>query len=157
MSNRAQTEQAFKSNLLSTEGPDAGVPQEFNERSEVYMVRRSVWERAGMADFGGCLCIGCLESEKRLGRQLMPKDFPKHPFNDISVGTVRLLSRQVGYGILKHHTGMYAVCGGQPTPVKNMEEAEEVMGKWFTALTDEERRKWGVEMGEELAKGETNA
>src|SRR5262249_21765520 len=36
--------------------------------SEVYIVRDSVWKRAGMAPFGGCLCIGCLE--KRLGRKL---------------------------------------------------------------------------------------
>jgi hypothetical protein len=48
--------------------------------SELYMVRDVIWAKAGMTDFGGCLCVGCLE--KRLGRKLKPKDFqPDHPFN----------------------------------------------------------------------------
>jgi hypothetical protein len=34
--------------------------------SEIYMVRASIWKAAGMDEWGGCLCIGCLE--KRLGR-----------------------------------------------------------------------------------------
>jgi hypothetical protein len=37
-------------------------------RSEVYCVREAVWKAAGMAPFGGCLCIGCLE--ERLGRRV---------------------------------------------------------------------------------------
>src|SRR5215831_16015926 len=41
---------------------------------------------------GGCVCIGCLE--KRLGRKLTPKDFPRrHPFNSLP-GTERLIERQ---------------------------------------------------------------
>jgi hypothetical protein len=59
--------------------------------SEVYMVRESVWKKAGMEPFGGCLCIGCLE--KRLGRKLKPKDFPAHPFNGMP-GSPRLLKRR---------------------------------------------------------------
>jgi hypothetical protein len=60
--------------------------------SEVYMVRESVWKKAGMEPFGGCLCIGCLE--KRLGRKLKPKDFfPGHPFNGMP-GSPRLLKRR---------------------------------------------------------------
>jgi hypothetical protein len=45
---------------------------------------------------GGCLCIGCLE--KRLGRRLKPKDFPRdHPLNDVRVpGTERLRRRRRG-------------------------------------------------------------
>jgi hypothetical protein len=92
--NRADMEKAFKSsyNLLSATGKGRGVPQHFDEWSEVYTVRPKVWERAGMADFGGCLCIGCLE--KRLGRRLEPKDFDRrHPFNSLP-GTERLLSRR---------------------------------------------------------------
>jgi hypothetical protein len=46
-----------------------------------------------MAPFGGCLCIRCLE--KRLGRQLKPKDFLRdHEFNDLRVpGTALRASR----------------------------------------------------------------
>jgi hypothetical protein len=68
------------------------IPFEYNERSEVYMVRDAVWKAAGMAGYGGCLCIGCLE--RRLGRMLRPKDFNrKHPFSQLP-GTERLLSRR---------------------------------------------------------------
>jgi hypothetical protein len=43
--------------------------------------------------FGGCLCIGCIE--KRIGRELKPKDFePYHAFNDMP-GTTRLMKRRV--------------------------------------------------------------
>ena len=60
--------------------------------SEVYMVRDAVWRKAGMEDFGGCHCIGCLE--KRLGRKLKPKDFNwNHSFNSLP-GTPRLLNRR---------------------------------------------------------------
>jgi hypothetical protein len=68
--NRAQTEQAFQIQKLMWN--DGGVSMELNDESEVYHLRDAVW-KAGMAPFGGCLCIGCLE--KRLGRQLGPKDF----------------------------------------------------------------------------------
>src|SRR6266540_153151 len=44
-------------------------------RSEYYMLRDAVWKRAGMDGWGGCLCIGCIEKPKRLGRKLTPKDF----------------------------------------------------------------------------------
>jgi hypothetical protein len=60
-------------------------------RSEIYMVRDRVWEKAGMEPFGGCLCIGCLE--RRLGRKLKPKDFSEHTFNGMP-GTERLLKRR---------------------------------------------------------------
>src|ERR1700739_3274185 len=43
---------------------DQGVTQTINDQTEVYMVRSTIWKAAGMDDFGGCLCIGCLE--KRL-------------------------------------------------------------------------------------------
>src|SRR5262249_10299080 len=59
----------------------------YGSKSEVYIVRNPIWKEAGMAPWGGCLCIGCLE--KRLGRELSPRDFAnKYP------GTPRLLSRQ---------------------------------------------------------------
>ena len=64
----------------------------FDEHCEVFMVRDSVWKAAGMEPMGGCICIGCLE--KRLGRRLNPKDFPRrHPFNSLP-GTARLLERR---------------------------------------------------------------
>jgi hypothetical protein len=69
-----------------------GVPQTIDDRSEVYTVRETVWARAGMTPWGGCLCIGCLE--ERIGRRLKPKDFDRdHPFNQMP-GTQRLLSRR---------------------------------------------------------------
>ena len=63
-------------------------------QSEVYYVHDFIWERAGMKKgkgCSGCLCIGCLE--KRIGRKLMPMDFPPHPFLQLP-GTPRLLERQ---------------------------------------------------------------
>jgi hypothetical protein len=89
--NRAQLEQAFANDWTGQP-----IPQEINEWSEVYTVKPSVWKAAGMTADGGCLCIGCLE--KRLGRQLCPKDFPKgDPFNSVEVpGTERLQSRRWG-------------------------------------------------------------
>jgi hypothetical protein len=72
----------------------AGLPQAINSDSEVYTVRAAVWERAGVGEMGGCLCIGCLE--KRLGRKLKPKDFRRgHPLN-ATPGTARLLQRRGG-------------------------------------------------------------
>jgi hypothetical protein len=65
---------------------------EYGENTEVYMVKDAVWKAAGMGGFDGCLCIGCLE--KRIGRLLKPKDFPRnHPFN-VMPGTERLLARR---------------------------------------------------------------
>ena len=71
------------------------IPSHIGMDSEVYMVRESVWKKAGMAGkwAEGCLCIGCLE--KRIGRRLKPKDFSDHPFNQIP-GSARLLNRRDG-------------------------------------------------------------
>jgi hypothetical protein len=67
--------------------------QVVDEHSEVYMVHKAVWQKAGMEPWGGCLCIGCLE--KRLGRRLTAKDFLRHhPFNTMP-GTKRLLKLRV--------------------------------------------------------------
>ena len=63
------------------------------ERSEYYMVYNVLWKKAGMEE--GFLCIGCLE--KRLGRQLGPKDFTDAPVNNLSRDqTGRLQSRLLG-------------------------------------------------------------
>ena len=48
----------------------------FDNNTEVYSVKDAIWKQAGMRAWNGCLCIGCLE--KRLGRQLRPKDFSRH-------------------------------------------------------------------------------
>jgi hypothetical protein len=68
------------------------VPLTFTPECEVYIVNDSVWRAAGNPE--GCLCIGCLE--RRLGRGLMPRDFPPdHPMNgDRMPGTARLLKAQ---------------------------------------------------------------
>jgi hypothetical protein len=59
--------------------------------TEAYYVKPSLWKAAGMEPGGGCLCIACLEL--RLGRKLIPKDFPEHPFNRMP-GTRRLMDRR---------------------------------------------------------------
>ena len=73
-----------------------GVPLQITSDSEIYMVRDRVWAAAGMTDWGGCLCIGCLEA--RLGRRLKRKDFlPDHPLNsDRFPCTERLRERRGG-------------------------------------------------------------
>jgi hypothetical protein len=87
--NRAQMEQA-----LALDWSNQGITVEFNEHTEVYMVKPKIWKAAGMAPMAGCLCIGCLE--KRLGRTLTPKDFLRnHPFASLP-GTERLLTRRDG-------------------------------------------------------------
>jgi hypothetical protein len=89
--NRVDVERAQKARIL-TGGELVGLDCQVDEWSEVYHVRSSVWTAAGMSDFGGCLCIGCLE--RRLGRQLRPRDFVRsHPFNAMP-GTPRLLARR---------------------------------------------------------------
>lgn len=65
--------------------------QTFNNRTEVYMVHDHVWKAAGMEPYGGCLCVGCLE--KRIGRQLIPDDFPNQALNTLP-GTPRLMDRR---------------------------------------------------------------
>jgi len=88
--NRIELETAMI--LLGDKADKEGVTQKIGSNSEVYIVRRHVWEQAGMGPFGGCLCIGCLE--KRLGRKLRPKDFQRgHVFNTLP-GTPRLLQRR---------------------------------------------------------------
>jgi hypothetical protein len=52
-----------------------GITQTCDADTEVFRVRAAVWKAAGMAPWGGCLCIRCLE--KRLGCRLRPKDFPR--------------------------------------------------------------------------------
>jgi hypothetical protein len=88
--NAAQLLQGFKALTLN---PTA-TRYKIDKTSEVYCVKPKVWKDAGMDDFGGCLCIGCLE--KKLGRRLVPKDFDrKHPFANVP-GTPRLLERRDG-------------------------------------------------------------
>src|SRR5262245_54613908 len=94
--NRVELERAYKTSVaikkLSGQAPDLATLT-FDDRCEVYTVRETVWKAAGMEPMGGCLCIGCLE--KRLGRRLKPKDFPRHPFNTMP-GTARLIERRDG-------------------------------------------------------------
>jgi hypothetical protein len=86
--NQAEVKRAFAA--LGTADPS--IKQRVDDRSEVYHVRAAVWKQAGMEEWGGCLCIGCLE--KRLGRHLKPKDFQRdHPFNRLP-GTPRLVKRR---------------------------------------------------------------
>lgn len=61
--------------------------------NEYYMVTDELWAKADMTPEGGMLCIGCLE--KRIGRQLVAKDFPAYPVNAIGFSwkSERLVSR----------------------------------------------------------------
>jgi len=72
-STRADIEEAYRS---ADYDPSHVGDMQFTSDSEIYMVRKSVWKRAGMEGWGGCLCIGCLE--KRIGRKLKPKDFNRN-------------------------------------------------------------------------------
>ena len=86
---REQMEQAF-----ATDWTGEGITQTYSELTEIYLVKAQIWKAAGMEPMGGCLCIGCLE--KRIGRTLTPKDFPrKHPLNKMP-DTERLLVRAAG-------------------------------------------------------------
>jgi hypothetical protein len=104
MKNRIQIEQAL---MIAT-----SAEQSFDDQSEIYTVKQKIWKAAGMADFGGCLCIGCLE--KRLGRTLKPKDFMRnHSFNWPSVPcTRRLRARREGLKAWaeKQPDGSYLLC-----------------------------------------------
>lgn len=51
---------------------------------EWYMVHDPVWVAAGMATYGGFLCVGCLE--RHLGRFLDAGDFTAAPVNRLSWG-----------------------------------------------------------------------
>jgi hypothetical protein len=67
----------------------------FTAESEVYTVTPEVWRAAGLEDWGGCLCIGCLE--QRIGRRLKPNDFlPDHPFNTANLPATRRLRKRRG-------------------------------------------------------------
>jgi hypothetical protein len=96
-STRVEIERKYKTSAalktLSATGEAPPLAElHFDETCEVYTVRDSVWRAAGMQPWGGCLCIGCLE--KRLGRKLRPKDFPRrHEFNKMP-GTDRLIERR---------------------------------------------------------------
>jgi hypothetical protein len=93
--NRVEMERVFAAKQAAGAlAVEESIPQEIDDRSEVYTVRESVWRAAGMAPYGGCLCIGCIE--QRLGRVLKRKDFMRdHPFN-VMPGTPRLRQRQLG-------------------------------------------------------------
>jgi hypothetical protein len=73
----------------------AGLEAKFihGETTEIYMVRDRIWQAAGLEEWSGYVCIGCLE--KRLGRQLRPKDFTDHVFNTLPC-TPRLQKRRGG-------------------------------------------------------------
>jgi hypothetical protein len=66
----------------------------FDRQTEVYHVRDSVWKQSGMRPWQGCLCVGCLE--KRIGRQLTPKDFDSNDRKTWAAmpSTERLLNRR---------------------------------------------------------------
>ncbi|SOD63658.1 hypothetical protein SAMN06297387_11211 [Streptomyces zhaozhouensis] len=48
-------------------------------KDEFFMVHDPVWAKARMENYGGFLCVGCLE--KRIGRRLRRGDFTDCPMN----------------------------------------------------------------------------
>lgn len=62
-------------------------------QNEYYMVTDEVWAQSGLDKRDGMLCIGCLEG--RIGRELVPSDFPDFPINCVSFNhkSQRLLQR----------------------------------------------------------------
>jgi hypothetical protein len=87
--NRAQAENELAADVLKVK---EGIALTVTDQCEIYTVRERVWKVAGMEPWGGCLCIGCLE--KRLGRELTPKDFKRDdPFASLP-GTMRLMDRR---------------------------------------------------------------
>jgi hypothetical protein len=94
--NRADMEAAIEAAKAKGEwgGEGQAIEQTVTSDSELYTVREKVWQAAGLEENGGCLCVGCLE--KRLGRQLRPKDFQRgHPFNNPKLpATERLRKRR---------------------------------------------------------------
>lgn len=86
----------------SPSGPEIRIAQalgqvvtlHFDHDTELYHVKDTIWDRAGMRPWNGCLCVGCLEA--RLGRQLRPKDFARHDSENFAElpCTDRLLDRR---------------------------------------------------------------
>src|SRR5262245_20873176 len=89
--NRAAMEKVPKALGEKWDTEKEGITQTMDADTEVFHVRDAVWKEAGMAPWGGCLCIRCLE--KRLGRRLRPKDFPREDvFNNPALRAARLLA-----------------------------------------------------------------
>lgn len=57
---------------------------------EYYMLTQKTWKQTGLK--AGILCIGCVE--KRMGRELRPRDFTSAPINAIFPPSDRLQARR---------------------------------------------------------------
>lgn len=80
--------------MLKAFGRGEDAIQEFDDRTEVYCLRASLWEIATNGNTREILCIGCVES--RIGRRLRPKDFSSRNELNLVPGTDRLISRRMG-------------------------------------------------------------
>jgi len=77
---------------------DGNVPLHVTNECEIFFVKDSIWKKSGLAPYGGCLCVGCLE--RRIGRKLRAKDFSfDHPFNQPHVPCTERLRERRGGGI----------------------------------------------------------
>jgi len=77
---------------------------------ENYIVADRIWSEAGLGRTDGCLCVGCLE--RRIGRALIPDDFPIVGLNLSNIlyqglASERLFDRMGGRATLG--TVMYAI------------------------------------------------
>ena len=88
--NRAEAEMEITKQIAEGK-KDWALPYHYTSQCEIYAVHDHVWDAAEMEPWGGCLCVGCLET--RLGRRLTPDDFADRALNNLP-GTSRLLERQ---------------------------------------------------------------
>ena len=56
-----------------------------------YMVHDHVWKAGGLPEYGGMLCVGCLE--ERIGRRLCRDDFKNASLNGLTDQSLRLQDR----------------------------------------------------------------
>jgi hypothetical protein len=89
---RIEQERILNTHSVLHVANEPSVKSTITDACEIYTVRDKVWKAAGMTGYSGCLCIGCLE--KRLGRRLEPRDFPRHDAFNRVPGTPRLLERR---------------------------------------------------------------
>jgi hypothetical protein len=102
----------------------------FDRDTEVYHVKDAIWKQAGMRAWSGCLCVGCLE--KRLGRQLRPKDFAKHDETWAQMPCTERLRNRRGFATVTVRTK-----DGPKEIICDIEDATKLEGAFMEEGSDE--------------------
>ena len=94
------TEEEYKA-IYACPCADCGVETSHREAlKEYYVVTDEIWNTVGAGE--GYLCIGCLE--ERLGRKLVPEDFPPYPVNvSPKYGRSERLQNRLGDIVARHN------------------------------------------------------